>query len=413
MTNDDYRHFYSVLEAKLKPYRDAKQHLDRFLSADFNVFNWIEPDEDRLSDIIADLLDQNGSHGQQRRFLNAFLQIIKRPDLKDKKLPKVGREVWTDHNSENPYRRIDIVVEFENKAFGLGIENKYGAGELPRQVQDYVDHLENKYGANGFCLVFLTPDGHMPESIEGSLKEELMSENKLICISYNRDMLKWLAECCLLCESDKFRWFLHDFKGHLDGGQTMSGSTERDTILKHALEKENLETALDINSAFKGDLHGQIIVGFLAELKKYVLDTLGDLDEREWQLDKNLVDSPLQAHKSFGLKKNAWNGQYAVILAPQQNDARDFRIGVWKQKDEPSQPSLKSKLDDTFSRNGDANNWWEWYHYLDAPYRNWNTKEALIKLHDGEAVEPIGQEFVEIIKVAARIIDTHVQKSSS
>ena len=63
----------------------------------------LERKEDFLSAIIADLLNPSGSHGQQHKFLNAFLQIIKRPDLKDKKLPKVGPQVWTDHNCENPY----------------------------------------------------------------------------------------------------------------------------------------------------------------------------------------------------------------------------------------------------------------------------------------------------------------------
>lgn len=415
MTNDDCRRletFYSVLNQTLHSHREATRRLDHFLSTGFNVFRVIRPNENRLSEVIADLLDPSGSHGQRRKFLDAFLQVINRPDLKDKKLPKVGREVWTDHNSENPYRRIDIVVEFENKAFGLGIENKKpepGTGDLQGQLEDYYHHLKNKYGENKFCLVYLTKDGSDPDekSIECSLRERLKSENKLVCVSYSHGIREWIEECCRLCESDKFRWFLRDFMDYINGGQTMLMQNEKKIILKHALEKENLETALDINSAFNGKLHGQIIFDFLDELKKYVLETLGDPDEREWELDKDLVASPLDADKLFGFKKRAWNGQYAVVFAPQEKNGRNLRIGVWKQKDEPSQPSLKSKLDVEFSRNGNANNYWEWYHHLDETYRNWDEKEALIKLHNGEAVKVIGPYLVRIIEV----IDAHVRGS--
>lgn len=211
---NDYRqrliNFYSVFEEKLKSYRDAKQHLDRFLSTDFNVFNWIfewiKRKEDFLSDIIADLLDPFGSHGQDSKFLDAFLEIIKGPDLKDKKYPKVATQVPT------PLGKFDILVEFEK--FGIVIENKLEAAEQPRQLQRYLDYLKKEYGDQGFCLIYLTPNKQKPISIEEDI-EKLLREKKLICISYGRDMLKWVEECCQLCESDKFRWFLRDFMDYI------------------------------------------------------------------------------------------------------------------------------------------------------------------------------------------------------
>ena len=48
MVTSDYTNrdnFYSVLKKKLKFSRDAKQRLDPFFSPDFNVFKWIEPNE--------------------------------------------------------------------------------------------------------------------------------------------------------------------------------------------------------------------------------------------------------------------------------------------------------------------------------------------------------------------------------
>ena len=426
MPNGDYQHFYSVLKAKLKPYRDAKQHLDRFLSTDFNVFKWIEPEKNLLPDqirrfeilrsaFIADLLRDKGSHGQQRKFLDAFLQVIGQPDLKDEMLQEVGREVWIGRNSESSRGFMDILVKFND--FGLAIENKLSHIEQPDQLQRYYEFLNEKYGTNGFCLVYLTPDGRKPESIEGSLREELMNERKLICISYNRDMLKWLEECCRLCESDKFRWFLRDFMDHLNGGQTMSIRNERDIILKHALEKENLETALDIGFAFD-DLRKKIIVGFLNKLEKFVLDELRqgpDASEKWCVNNDDLRKALLKKDKRFSFGKESWGDHHGVILAPANDNARDFAMGVWKNNDPNpifnEEDRLRETLTANFANIGEEpskwkNEWWVWHCCLKAPYQHWNTKEALFKLHnDAEAVQDLGSALVKII----RVIDAHVQ----
>ena len=222
MTTSDYEQrlssFYSVLNQTLRSHREATRRLDRFLSTGFNIFRVIRPKETRLSEIIADLLDPSGSHGQQRKFLDAFLRgIIKENDLLESLLKQQSCSVTCERRTdyiESSQRRIDILVEFEN--FGLGIENKPGDGDQERQLNDYIDHLRKKY-RDRFCLVYITSDGGNPDetSIKASLREELKKERKLICISYNRDMLKWIEECCRLCESDKFRWFLRDFMNYM------------------------------------------------------------------------------------------------------------------------------------------------------------------------------------------------------
>lgn len=221
---NDYRrrliNFYSILNQKLQNHQDMKRYLDRFLSVDFNVFKVIRPKEPRLSEIIADLLDPDGPHGQRRRFLDAFLRrIVKQPIDLDSLLKQRPRSVTCERRTdyiESSQRRIDIHVEFENKVFGLGIENKPWTGDLERQLEDYIDDLEKRYG-DKFCLVYLTPEGRNPseKSIEASRRKKLKKESKLICFSYRDDILKWIEECYRLCESDKFRWFLRDFMDYI------------------------------------------------------------------------------------------------------------------------------------------------------------------------------------------------------
>ena len=217
MTTSDYEQrlssFYSVLNQTLRSHREATRRLDRFLSTGFNIFRVIRPKETRLSEIIPDLLDPSGSHGQQRKFLDAFLRgIIKENDLLESLLKQQSCSVTCERRTdyiESSQRRIDILVDFEN--FGLGIENKPWAGDQEQQLNDYIDDLRKR--SDKFCLVYLTPKGRDPEeiSIACDLREKLKKESKLICVSYRDDILEWIEECCRLCESDKFRWFLRDF----------------------------------------------------------------------------------------------------------------------------------------------------------------------------------------------------------
>ncbi len=198
--------FFSSLREKLKIYREEKRRWDPFLSTDFNVVSeFIRPNENRLSDIIACLLDANGSHGQQGKFLDAFLKRLfekKRPgriaELSGKQ-PQVKREDPTYYNDENQRRRIDITIDF--KDVGIGIENKPWAGEGDGQLKAYYSHLKREY--DSAYLVFITPDGRTPKTIPNS--DDLIQKGELYCLAYRSDILEWLEECWQLCESDRFR----------------------------------------------------------------------------------------------------------------------------------------------------------------------------------------------------------------
>ena len=231
--------FFLRLSAKLDSYRKAKGRWDRFLSTDFNVvseFIIINKKyfrrEDRLSDIIKCLLDANGSHGQGSKFLDSFLKrlyekkhfdtdIEQRPcflkrlsekkrsdrvaELSDKQR-QVKREDLT-----NQRRRIDITVGFEG--FEIGIENKPWTHESNDQLKAYYSHLKDKPENEEFCLVFITPNGTHPTTI--CKPDDLIRKGELYCLSYRSDILEWLEECWQLCESDRFRWFLRDFRDYI------------------------------------------------------------------------------------------------------------------------------------------------------------------------------------------------------
>ena len=367
---------------------DDQKRLGRFLSADFNIFKVTRPDEKHLSAIIANLLDHAGSHGQGRIFLDAFLTRIKRYDLLTQEPRAVTCEAPTDC-IENSNRRIDILVAFEN--FGLGIENKSPkANDQEKQVEDYIHHLNKKFKGK-FCLVYITPDGIDPskDSLEPRRRNRLKDRKKLICVSYRHGILEWVRECYQLCESDKVRWFLRDFMDYV-----------LDTFPSPRYQQWGCEI---------------IKYRFLNKLKERFICPNASPEASQWHMNHNesLLEDPDAMNNHFSLIKNSWGDRYGVGF--QRFERVKFQplntcIGVWKAPHVESVPDLKRALD-TKIMDGKNDNGWEWYCELESPYDNLLSKNALIKMYSGEAVEYFAEYLERITHIAEPIIDKHVRKS--
>jgi len=186
------------------------------------------PDENKLSDIIALLIDPNGAHGQGKVFLEKFLKEILKQIKKQTSNPQlqdintllsckisVSRESFTTQ-IENQNRRIDLTVEFKNPkndkevVFVVGIENKPWAGEQENQLEDYREHLD-KISGNDYLLIYLSGLKREAESIKPETKEKLKQKGKFLETNYYKLLIPWLKECIKECEADKVRWFLKDF----------------------------------------------------------------------------------------------------------------------------------------------------------------------------------------------------------
>lgn len=203
---EELARFFSDLNFRLELFESAKHKLDVYLASEFNVFSYISPDESRLSDIIAELLNPKGRHGQGEVFLREFFGIL------DKSLDcsgscRVVREQVTDSIPQSQ-RRIDILLEIDG--FGVGIENKPWAGEQAEQLSDYQKYLKNKYKDN-YLLVYLSGSGDEPQSISADERRRLKGEGKLKVLSYPGGFRNWLIACYKECKAEKIRWFLSDF----------------------------------------------------------------------------------------------------------------------------------------------------------------------------------------------------------
>lgn len=201
--------FFNSMEYYLSVSKAVKQRLDKELASSFSVFDYVSDNETMLSRILADLLNNNGSHGQGDLFMREFLDIFQILPIKPMGEPVVSLEYPTRRiNSFN--RRIDIHLSWDN--FGIGIENKPWASEQDDQLKDYNEHLEKEFNGN-YILVFLSPAGRTPKSI--TRWEELTKKGKAAAISFYPDIHDWLIRCRQQCEAEKVRHFIKDFADYI------------------------------------------------------------------------------------------------------------------------------------------------------------------------------------------------------
>jgi hypothetical protein len=202
---------FEELADRLKTSRIAAEATHRKTAAGFNVFDFIAPSENILSDILAFLLNPDASHGQGPLFLEILVARV-RPGMP---LPfdpvRVAREALTYSILRNR-RRIDILVSLPE--FVLAIETKKFSGEGPEQISDYADHLRNISG-DGFCLIFLTRTGDEAACIDPIRSRELQNVGQLQFWSWEQNIPNWLDDCRRACQAPKIQHFLEDFKSYI------------------------------------------------------------------------------------------------------------------------------------------------------------------------------------------------------
>ena len=85
------------LRKKIEQAAAEKQRSDVDQASLFNVFDFMTPDENRLSNILVELLDLKRSHGQGDRFLRQFMAATEVELREDLHSVQFIREDVTDH----------------------------------------------------------------------------------------------------------------------------------------------------------------------------------------------------------------------------------------------------------------------------------------------------------------------------
>jgi hypothetical protein len=199
------------LGAGLEQERATREANRRSDAPDFNVFEYLQPKENALSQMLGALLDPGGTHGQGKSFLDLFIREFDLGELAHTEVARVCLESRTF--ALDAARRIDIVIT--GRGWVLGIENKPAATDQPRQVADYLQDLRLR-GNSLVRLLYLTHDGRRPspDSIAETECAEAIGSGELHTISYGQ-VVSWLQKCQLSSESRKMSWYLDSLTNYL------------------------------------------------------------------------------------------------------------------------------------------------------------------------------------------------------
>jgi hypothetical protein len=207
--------FFAETGELIKQAEVKQRELDKTEASGFNVFSLIEPDENKLSDILADMLDPKGTHGQGNLFLRLLFKKLGF-DSTDTltKSAVITREART-HGIEKYRRKIDVLIE---AGVLVAIENKVDSPEQTDQVKDYLDHLRycTRRHSVRSVLIYLTPDGQQPMSLRSADLKRHQESGELNCWSYRRELRGWLEACINECKAQRFICFISDFIGYIE-----------------------------------------------------------------------------------------------------------------------------------------------------------------------------------------------------
>ncbi len=192
-------------------HREASDLYSPRFAPDFRMFDFIEPDEMRLSKIFAWFLSPRGTHGQGGLFLSLFMETIEL-----KAAPADCASACVETEVVTPQGRFDVLVSMDN--FRLAIENKPWATDSENQIGRYLQHFDNS-GLGQYHVVYLTKSGTAPPA--GSLceaeRERRFAAQQLLLCAYDGEILTWLARCRAECRADRVSVFIDEFARYVRG----------------------------------------------------------------------------------------------------------------------------------------------------------------------------------------------------
>jgi len=227
----------------------------------FNIFSItkIERREvDTHSAMIAELLNPQGRHGQDDKFLIQFLKVLSAESPIDTKNARVFKE-----KSFAGLGRVDILIVLDDHVFV--IENKVDAEDGHKQLQSYKKILDTYFKGKTGHLIYLTKYGSAAEKFSlGTVKDDEYHR-----ISYKNHILNWLAACIDEVSLPlKVKYALEQYQDIVEKitGKSMNHELNNE-LVKILIEGNNLKSAQKISNLIE-KAKGQILFNFFEELEK-------------------------------------------------------------------------------------------------------------------------------------------------
>ena len=399
---------------KISSLMTAQALYSRQLAPDFNTFDYINTDELGLSRILADLLNQQGSHAQKANFLHLFIQhclpciyndVHWQPFIAGLEQTKVTIEETT--RASETFRRMDIYIQGQVGAdsFGICIENKPYASDQFKQLEDYASELENRR-LTQWHIVYLneSENGPCEHSVDKRTLDRWIMNNKYSHLRFS-DLINWLKACQSDCQNHSVAEFLAQFIKFIQkqfmGVEDMN---EAQSVLETMLSsQENIASALKI-ALSTHDMKKQLIEKLQRDLMAIIEDKSKpysmiktDLKgvNREEQIVFNIKESALELRLGFG--GTVFNNHYLGIFIANSDVVSDYEyyekiLTKCKAGDSMADKNIKAEADK--SKGG---YWCAWYSF--EPHDWWSNTEPWEQIHNGEMAHEIIKELDEYYKV--------------
>lgn len=356
------------------------EELERRDTPRFDPLGTLGLGEVHLSAILADLLDPRGTHGQGTLFIDRFFELEPFPNWLrnvDWKGTRARTEAPT-YLIERTSRRMDVLLRLTDRSY-VAMENKFGAGEQPEQLPDYLEHLKRLAGTRDYLLVFLTPEG-VPPGDPGfrTTWEAEKADQRAAELSYRHHVLQWVRRCRENVKAESVIGFLHHLERYIEKELGMENAAASDEIVvKFVTEsRERLDTAVQIMNARQAVIQ-HLVAGFFDRLGARLVEELGD----GWQF-KNEFEGPagLEKHRGAFVTKPSWPETALVKLEAQGREATNLIIGVKMDRAHPLNSSVQETLRRRLDHLRESSQWWACYRRMDPRERDLNTSAMLIEM---------------------------------
>lgn len=334
-----------------------------------NAFSLFQPNEVRLSRIIADLFDPKGTHGQDILFLNALLGTLDLPRVSIIEPISVRREMVTRAG-----RQIDLVIETPRMI--VGIENKPWASQQPYQLTDYLAAIKGWCRGRTPVLIFLS--NKEPETAQDDFRVLRLHSNE------EPSLTKILRECGDQIRAVRTQTHIAEMIAYLAfefGDEPMKA--DEDSAYVEAVEAEyerdtESKRALAMTMISQTRLHEILI----EEIAERILDQARRLfDDVEEEYDDCPLSEALGDKDNWwGFRRRAWPDNCSIAISPGRTKFADVYFGV--RAPDPSNKSV-DKRDSCDSRQtinravaalegGSSSGWWPWWKWAEP--LSWNAE---------------------------------------
>ena len=385
-----------IVSRKIKEQR--KEKFER--GENYNIFydlGFMSDEVHLHSMFLANLLNPKGSHGQRRKFLEAFLKMLQKSFsaisadrlVLDTANASVEVEKYIGRQTDSEGGRIDIYLT--DGKHSIIIENKIYAVDQHHQMLRYWNYgMSQKVNdtEKSFVLIYLTLDGCSPS--KDSLGQDL-KENDIVCLSYKNDIRGWLDRCVeLASRTPLVRETINQYISTIDilTNNVMEDNKELLDILS---KEENLDAIYDIannKNIVVNRIINEVFIPKLRDLAESKGLTMGDNCTENWMEES-------WAGASFYNPK--W--KYLKLAFEFEHKGLDFLIFGFHAKDEDGvkREDVKDweKVQNNYSIKDVNNQCWIWKDFNGNQY--WDNASGIKDLLNGKTLNDFSIMFDEAI----------------